>query len=219
MRHLTRRLRPLACCRCCRLRPARGERLRSFLVLVSLADLGVADHSSEVSLRLELAPLTLRALKSRARELGASLAAIDALDDAMDAKAAATDLVVASVSLSPRNHHDGGMICLPSELTAPWLQLPLNCCTVRVARLVVRAGKYIDYVSFEFSDGSSRSYGSATGGDECTLFAIDFEADEFITAVEGRGESKANRLSLSRSLSLSLSLSVRVSHPLYIFAT
>ena len=53
-----------------------------------------AQPPTDEGLRAELAELTLRQLKSRAREAGASADAVDALDDAPDAKAAAIELVV-----------------------------------------------------------------------------------------------------------------------------
>eukprot|EP01045_Picozoa_sp_COSAG04_P033898 COSAG04_NODE_7200_length_1169_cov_1.218692_1_plen_206_part_10 len=52
---------------------------------------------TEEELRAELEGLTLRQLKARAREAGASEDDVDALDDAPDAKAAALDLVVKHV--------------------------------------------------------------------------------------------------------------------------
>ena len=52
------------------------------------------DVRRELRAREDLTALTLRVLKARAREAGASDAAVDGLDDALDSKAAAIDLVL-----------------------------------------------------------------------------------------------------------------------------
>ena len=152
---------------------------------------GDEDARKEAELRAELEGLTLKALKEQAKELGVAEAKIEELDEADDAKAAAIDLVVAARSAAASGTR--GPSC---PVAAPsWAPLPAperDCPAVRVTEVQVRAGEFIDHVSFRFSDGSSNSFGSETGGDALPPFAL--EEDEYVVAVEGRGGSFVDRL-------------------------
>jgi hypothetical protein len=57
---------------------------------------GEGEDQEQAALREELAPLKLKALKRRAREVGVSAAALDDADDSDDVKQAVTDLIISA---------------------------------------------------------------------------------------------------------------------------